>query len=61
MREGKTAFILITLSLVLVIFSGCFLFKKKNRCGDCPSWSKKKGSSELPLSSSKITPENTLF
>lgn len=34
------------LSLLLLLvfgvatFSGCYMFKKKNRCGDCPKWSK---------------------
>jgi hypothetical protein len=21
-----------------ITFSGCYMFKKKNRCGDCPHW-----------------------
>jgi hypothetical protein len=33
------------------LLSGCFLFRKKNRCGDCPKWNK----IELPFI------QNTLF
>jgi hypothetical protein len=23
---------------LMTLFSGCFMFHKKNRCGDCPKW-----------------------
>ena len=22
----------------ITLFSGCYMFHKKNRCGDCPKW-----------------------
>ncbi|MCX6295289.1 MAG: hypothetical protein NTX97_04330 [Bacteroidetes bacterium] len=30
----KVIVIIATMSL----FSGCYMFHKKNRCGDCPKW-----------------------
>jgi hypothetical protein len=30
----------LTLIVILSALSGCFMFRKKNRCGDCPKWSK---------------------
>lgn len=31
----------VRLTIILTIatlFSGCYMFRKKNRCGDCPKW-----------------------
>lgn len=28
--------------IVIVLLSSCGLFRKKNRCNDCPKWSKTK-------------------
>jgi hypothetical protein len=30
-----------------VLFSGCYLFRPKNKCNDCPSWNKKGGHANL--------------
>ena len=37
--------------LVCMSISGCGLFRKKNKCGDCPKWSV----SESSLSSANIS------
>jgi len=29
---------LIVIAFLMTMFSGCFMFRKKNRCGDCPKW-----------------------
>ena len=29
---------LIAAAILVTLFSGCFMFHKKNRCGDCPKW-----------------------
>ena len=26
------------LVFLMTVISGCYMFKKKNRCGDCPKW-----------------------
>jgi hypothetical protein len=36
-QPTRSALLLI---LAATLFSGCFLFRKKNRCGDCPKWNK---------------------
>jgi hypothetical protein len=30
----------ILLLIFTLLFSGCFIFRKKNKCGGCPTWSK---------------------
>jgi len=37
--SGKFIWLLI-LFFSITVFSGCALFRKKNKCMDCPSWSK---------------------
>ncbi|MBI3500302.1 MAG: hypothetical protein HY063_00760 [Bacteroidetes bacterium] len=32
---------LIYLFIFSLLFSGCFIFRPKNKCGDCPEWNKK--------------------
>jgi hypothetical protein len=29
---------IIAIVFFMTLFSGCFMFHKKNRCGDCPKW-----------------------
>ena len=29
---------LIAILISISLFSGCYMFRKKNRCGDCPKW-----------------------
>lgn len=26
------------IAILVTLFSGCFMFHKKNKCGDCPKW-----------------------
>jgi hypothetical protein len=50
----RTRYHITRIALLLMagsLLSGCFLFRKKNRCGDCPKWHK----IELP------SLQNTLF
>lgn len=28
---------------ICLLMSGCYLFRPKNKCADCPSWKKQKG------------------
>jgi hypothetical protein len=28
----------IAIIMLVTMFSGCYMFHKKNRCGDCPKW-----------------------
>ena len=54
-RKGFAFLFLSSLLAVLVTIitiSGCALFRKKNKCNDCPKWSHKKGENESDYSSS---------
>ena len=46
---------LIAIVFAIVTFSGCALFRKKNKCNDCPNWSLEKYKNET--GNSKITKE----
>ncbi len=45
----RTLILLLSTSL---IFSGCFL-RKKNKCGDCPTWGKKRKKSASVIQDEK--------
>ncbi len=36
------------LIIICFLLSGCYLFKSKNKCADCPSWKKQKGHANAP-------------
>ena len=41
MKLPLKKYALVSLLLIATLSSsGCYMFKKKNRCGDCPRWSK---------------------
>jgi hypothetical protein len=42
----------IAIAMLITMFSGCYMFHKKNRCGDCPKW-------KIELSETVL--KNTLF
>ncbi|MFL5765251.1 MAG: hypothetical protein ACJ77K_15010 [Bacteroidia bacterium] len=38
--KKTTSFLIgfIAVAIMATLFSGCYMFHKKNRCGDCPKW-----------------------